>query len=231
MLYKLDHTHTPAGITELHETMQEVLLEDVSNIPFVFIRGVKMQGKELEDTDMMRGEETELAGIIQNGGGVYILPGSHSKVITVNALGRITKFFTALTGEMILSLSQNTILKGSIDLDISAIDEEYLLKGYDYCKKQGINEALFKTRVLDTIFKASREALYSFYLGVILAYEVIKIIESNPEKITVGGKKQIKEALVLILKNRTDAEIISLPDDIVDNCVSLGAVKIFEYNK
>lgn len=228
-LYKLDHITAPAGIAELNAAMQEVLLEDISDIPFVFMCGVKTDATELESADMMRGEETELMGLLQDGSGVYILPGSHSKIITVDDCGRITDFFTALTGEMILSLSQNTILKSTVDLNISTLDEEYLIKGFDFCREFGINEALFKARVLDTIFHEKPEALYSFYLGVVLCNEVTRIIKINPPRITIGGKKQIKEALSVILKNKTNADIKCLSDEDVDRCVSLGAVRIYEH--
>ena len=55
-LCNLPHTCAPAGIAELHAQLHEVVLEDISPIPFVFIRGVKTVGTSVADTDMMRGE-------------------------------------------------------------------------------------------------------------------------------------------------------------------------------
>ncbi|MBQ9921538.1 MAG: 2-dehydro-3-deoxygalactonokinase, partial [Clostridia bacterium] len=79
-LYTLPHIVAPVGIKQLYDGMKKVMLEDICPLPFFFIPGVKIQG-ELCDTDMMRGEETELMGIMQSGGEAYVLPGSHSKLI------------------------------------------------------------------------------------------------------------------------------------------------------
>ena len=64
-LVNLPHITVPAGIDELHNSMEKVVLSEISNIPFCFIRGVKTECSNLEDADMMRGEETEVMGIFQ----------------------------------------------------------------------------------------------------------------------------------------------------------------------
>ncbi|MDO5311108.1 MAG: 2-dehydro-3-deoxygalactonokinase, partial [Clostridia bacterium] len=61
-LCNLPHISAPAGIAELHEGMYETVLADISDIPFVFIPGIRISGGDLEHTDMMRGEEAELVG-------------------------------------------------------------------------------------------------------------------------------------------------------------------------
>ena len=228
-LCKLDHIVAPAGIKELHDTMHETLFPDISAIPFVFIRGVKLKADRLETADMMRGEETELFGLYDTLNGVYILPGSHSKIIEVDEFSRITGFKTELTGEMIAALSQNTVLKSTVDLSVEKYSEEYLLKGYRYCNESGINEALFKVRVLGNLMGADKVQTYSFFMGVVLSAEINTVLKTNPKTVTVGGKKQIKEATVTLLKSTTDAEIISVPDSAVDCSSALGAVRIFEY--
>lgn len=228
-LCKLDHIVAPAGIKELHDTMHETLFPDISAIPFVFIRGVKLKANRLEAADMMRGEETELFGLYDTLNGVYILPGSHSKIIEVDENGKITGFKTELTGEMIAALSQNTVLKSTVDLSVEKYSEEYLLKGYRYCNEFGINEALFKVRVLGNLMGADKVQTYSFFMGVVLSAEINTVLKTNPKTVTVGGKKQIKEATVALLKATTDAEIISVPDSAVDSSSALGAVRIFEF--
>jgi len=230
-LYKLDHTLLPTGISELHNTSCKVTLDDISPIPFVFIRGIKATGKELSDCDMIRGEETELMGIMSENDCVYVLPGSHSKIIKVNCDGKITDFRTALTGEMFWALSQNTILKGTLDISDSTCDTEYLLMGYDYCTKHGINEALFKTRVLKAMFNTTVTQVNSYFLGVILSQEIKIITDLAPKKVIIGGRRQFKDALCDILKSRTDIEVKRLSEQDVDLSVCRGAIKIYEYKE
>ncbi len=229
-LCHLEHIDVPAGIDELHKNAHEVVMEEISDIPFVFIRGVKIASPDFENVDMMRGEETELMGIINPDykSCVYVLPGSHSKIIATDDEGRICNFSTMMTGEMIASLSQHTILKDTVDLSISEMNSEYLLKGYDYSKSQGINKALFKARILKNIIKCSSREIYSFFIGVVLCDEIEHILKSNAKTIVLGGKVQIKNAMAEILQKRTDKEIIILPESVVSMSTSLGAIKIFE---
>ena len=229
-LCNLEHIKTPAGIDELHNSMKETVLKEITEIPFVFIRGVKTDADSFENTDIMRGEETELMGMVNPDYGkcVYILPGSHSKIIRTDVSGKICNFSTMLTGEMIEALSQQTILKDAVDLSVSVINSEYLLKGYDYCKQEGINQALFKTRILKNIYKCGKDETYSFFIGTVLCSEIEHIIKCDAKTVLLGGKTQIKNAMAEILKNRDNKKIISLDENIVNLSTALGAIRIFE---
>ncbi|MBQ5821868.1 MAG: 2-dehydro-3-deoxygalactonokinase, partial [Selenomonadaceae bacterium] len=181
-----------------------------------FIRGLRTNGSSLYDTDIMRGEETEMAGIMDDasaGACTYILPGSHSKVIYTDDQGRITDFFTAMTGEMLASLSGYTILKNSVNLANSSLDESKLLAGYEYCAAEGLNKALFKVRICDTMLKMDSSARYSFFLGAVLCGEITAILKQAAGKIVVGGKHQLRDALCILLKHASDLEIVCLPQE------------------
>ncbi|MBR5614414.1 MAG: 2-dehydro-3-deoxygalactonokinase [Clostridia bacterium] len=230
---KLDHIVAPAGIIELNQTKHETVLEEVSGIPFVFIRGVKTSGEKLCECDVMRGEETELMGIITSGDGkcIYVLPGSHSKIIYTDENGRITKFVTMLTGEMIFSLTNSTILKDAVDLSIVNTNTQYLQTGFEYCKDKGINEALFKTRILKNIYNCTAEQIYSFFLGVVLCAEILQIIKSDIKKVVIGGKAQIKNAMAELLRRNSDKMVVCLSEEEVNKSTSMGMIKIYELNK
>ena len=229
-LCNLPHIKTPAGINELHENMYETRIDEISDIPFVFIRGVKTDTDDMDALDMMRGEETELMGIINEEYGecVYILPGSHSKIIKTDKESKIVAFSTMLTGEMIGALSQGTILKDAVDLSVSEINREYLLKGYDYAKTAGINKALFKVRILKNIFGCSKEEIYSFFMGIVLCDEIEVIIRDEAKTVVLGGKAQIKKAMAVILKEKSDKNIVELDEKTVDCSTSVGMIRIYE---
>lgn len=231
-LCNLPHIAVPAGIAELHDSMHEMLIPDISDIPFVFIRGVKTGGAVFEETDMMRGEETELMGIVDTSYGdcIYILPGSHSKIIRTDSQGRICDFSTMLTGEMIAALSQNTILKDAVDLSVNTVDTEYLLKGYDICKAHGINKALFKTRILKNLFGCTKEQTYSYFIGVVLAPEIENVLCSGADTVVIGGRSQIKIAMATILESVSSLKVVPLDDTAVSQSTSLGAIKVYEYS-
>ena len=228
-LCNVEHTIAPAGIKELHESMYETVLEEICDIPFVFIRGVKIKSQSVEDTDVMRGEETELIGIMEDAECAYILPGSHSKIIRTDEAGRITSFSTSLTGEMIASLSEGTILKDAVNLSVDQLDTEYLLEGYHCCEKSGINKALFKVRLLKTQFQKTEEQIYSFFMGIVLHDEIEEVMQYDVKKIVIAGKKQIKEALRILIQNVSEKEVVCVADEVADNANIRGLITIYEY--
>ena len=229
-LCNLSHIEAPAGISELSSSAEEIHIKEISSIPFVFIRGVKIKSDSFENCDIMRGEETELMGIINKDYDkcVYILPGSHTKLIMTDNQGRITNFQTMLTGEMIKALSQNTILKDAVELGGLQINTSYLLKGYDYCLDEGINKALFKVRILKNVFSCTKEEIYSFFMGVILCGEIDNIKNSDAKTVVIGGRAQMKNALSSILNERTDKRVITLSEEAVNASTVVGAIRIFE---
>ncbi len=230
-IYPLDYVVTPVNIAILKRESCEVVIPEISDIPFVVVRGVKTQGDSLDKVDAMRGEESELAGIMSanDKSCVYMLMGSHSKIIRTDDNGNIIDICTMLSGELIEAVSKSTILKNTLVFDGSTLDREFIKKGCNYCLEKGFNEALFKVRLLKTVFQESNSRIYSFFLGAILHGEVQYILNSDAEKIVIGGNKFLKEAAFMLLKEYVQCDVMSLSDDVVENAVSLGLVKIFEY--
>lgn len=102
--------------------------------------------------DVMRGEETQLAGALaMNPGfdGVFCLPGTHSKWAQVSA-GEVVSFQTFMTGELFALLSTQSVLRHSITgegWDEAAFDE-------------GLSDALSRPdRIAAKLFSLRAEAL------------------------------------------------------------------------
>jgi 2-dehydro-3-deoxygalactonokinase len=69
-----------------------------------------------DPSDVMRGEETQIAGFLTdkpNYSGLLCLPGTHSKWVTISD-GKITHFQTVLTGEIFNLLATKSVLRHSI---------------------------------------------------------------------------------------------------------------------
>jgi 2-dehydro-3-deoxygalactonokinase len=60
--------------------------------------------------DVMRGEETQIAGLALAGTRLAVMPGTHSKWVRVED-GRITAFRSAMTGDAFAALRDHTVLK------------------------------------------------------------------------------------------------------------------------
>jgi 2-dehydro-3-deoxygalactonokinase len=121
-----------------------VPVETISNaIDVHIIPGLKQPNP----ADVMRGEETQIAGFLAlNPGwdGVICMPGTHSKWVLVSA-GEVISFQTFMTGELFATLSQHTVLRHSIGAT-------------------GWDETAFIEAVEDTISKPERIAARLFSL-------------------------------------------------------------------
>ena len=90
---------------------------------------------------------------------------------------------------------------------------------------------LLLSAVLKNIFDCSKEEVYSFFMGIILCDEILNIIEDVTNTVVLGGKAQIKKAMALILREKTEKNIIELDEKTVDYSTSIGMVKIYEHYK
>ena len=228
-LCQIPHLPLPAGGRELHERMHRVVLEEISPIPFFFIPGLKSQGK-LEEADVMRGEETEVLGLWQGGEDIlYVLPGTHSKHITLDPAGQVRQFCTLMTGELFAAVSGYTVLKDALSLEEEARKED-LGRGAAYAKTHGINEALFKTRVLKNLLGASGQEAYGFLLGAVLSAEVEAILAAPQSTVVIGGQGQMRRALGQLLQGKGKT-LRLLSDQEVAESVFLGACRIYEWGR
>lgn len=229
-LKEVPHIKAPAGIKELKKGLVGAEMGDISAIPFYFVPGVIVKNGEC-DTDMMRGEETEIIGLLSEYSSdcAFLLPGSHSKLITLDSEGKIENIKTFLSGEMLSAIAQNTVLKGTVDIKHTDFDGEYLLKGYEASRLYGLNEALFKTRILKNIFKKSPLQCYSFFLGAVFACEIEALKKSSRKKVVIGGRSALKNPICYLLEKTTDLTVLPVGEDLANNCTAVGAVKIFEF--
>lgn len=72
--------------------------------------------KQTQPADVMRGEETQIAGALQmlpGYDGVLCLPGTHSKWVHISA-GEVVSFQTFMTGEMFALLSEASVLRHGV---------------------------------------------------------------------------------------------------------------------
>ncbi|MEX0276109.1 MAG: 2-dehydro-3-deoxygalactonokinase [Ruegeria sp.] len=81
------------------------------------IRAFVVSGlKQLDPPDVMRGEETQIAGFLfkrPNWDGVLCLPGTHTKWVQISA-GEVVSFRTFMTGEVFELLRSQSVLKHSV---------------------------------------------------------------------------------------------------------------------
>lgn len=104
---EVPYVECPADVAALASGLVAI---DTPSGPLHLVPGLRLSG---DRPDVMRGEETQLAGAVAAGDApaeaVFILPGTHSKWALVEG-GRVTRFTTHLTGELFALLRDHSLL-------------------------------------------------------------------------------------------------------------------------
>ncbi len=238
------HIAAPVSFPALARAMVPASLPEIAPLPFFFVPGVKtfsaapgsaadVPPDTLAEMDIMRGEETELAGICAalgiRGAHTFLLPGSHMKTVRMDAEGRIAAFCTSLTGELLRAAAEHTILQASVGGAYpTSADPAALRRGYAFAREYGISRALFKVRILDkSIGGMTAEELYAFLLGVLL-YDDVRALIRDGGPVTVGGSDPFRGAYRLLL---TDGGIraAEIPREISDCASAYGAWELWTH--
>lgn len=218
-LVEIPHIEAPASIDDLAAGIRDVLLEDICPIPISFIPGVKnapggpVTLENFEKMDIMRGEEVEsvamLDGLEKDHPYLLVLPGSHTKFVTVDRDGRMTGCLTTIAGELLNSITNDTIIADAVGhrfVGTDTYDREMMLTGYRTAKKCGAGRACFSARILSQFVTKDEEKLANYVLGVGLQGDVTAILNSEALKVepdmtvVVGGKDPLRSAIADILE-------------------------------
>ena len=124
--------------------------------------------------DVMRGEETQIAGVIALNpqfDGVICLPGTHSKWAHVSA-GEVVSFQTFMTGEMFALLSKQSVLRhGMVDgkIDLIAFDDG-VAEGI--ARPEKIMARLFSLRAEGLLNGLGADSAFSRLSGLLIGAEL-----------------------------------------------------------
>lgn len=163
--------------------------------PVILISGARTKN------DVMRGEETQLAGCVQeqHGESVFIFPGTHSKHIHV-ANGYANYFKTYMTGEVFSLFSQNSILSKSVAAGGYINDkenEDAFRQGVLDSKQQHLLHASFMVRTNDLFQRYSKEANYWYLSGLLIGAELSELLQKGTTNVTIVAQGPIAQSYAL----------------------------------
>lgn len=148
--------------------------------------------------DVMRGEETELAGHLAADGpqdGLYILPGTHSKWARARA-GAIVDFETYMTGEFFAVLSRHSILGRLMAAD-AAPSPDAFAEGVAVARVPGasILSTAFSARTLALFGRLAAGAIGDYLSGLLVGSEIAGALARHPDvdRVTIIGRGDLCE--------------------------------------
>lgn len=151
--------------------------------------------------DVMRGEETQIAGAIGGSSGRHLLvmPGTHSKWVLVED-GRIVWFATFMTGELFAILKDHSILGRLMTGGDQHHDDAVFEQGLGAARSLpgGLLQQLFSARTLGLFERVPAEAISAYLSGLLIGNELgeaLGNLDESPDSmaITVIGASALAE--------------------------------------
>lgn len=188
-IMEIPHITAPVTINELSESIRVRKIPEIAEKPILFIPGIKniadqdITSDNIADMDIMRGEETEAAGLAEyyplQGLSVLILPGSHNKYIFMRDQ-QILGCITTIAGELLNSMTFDTILADSVGRGFAeAFNQHAFLRGVEYVKKFGFGHAGFLTRIADLFGGYNYNQAQNYLLGLLLGDDFTSICKNQ----------------------------------------------------
>lgn len=160
------------------------------------------------DSDVMRGEETQVVGCTAVGAleeRMVILPGTHSKHIILKG-NQAVAFRTYMTGEFFELLSQKSILSASVEQGDGFKDErnrQSFEAGVANSKRADLLHNCFEVRTNILFQKMDRQQNYYYLSGLLIGTELRNLADGPCLPITLVSNEALQpfyvEALRLIL--------------------------------
>lgn len=169
--------------------------------------------KQPVPADVMRGEETQIAGVLAltpGYDGIICLPGTHSKWAHVSA-GEVVSFQTFMTGEMFALLSQSSVLRHGMVGD--GWDDSVFAEGLSdaLSRPERIGAKLFGIRAEGLIAGLSPAAARARLSGLLIGVE---LAAARPywlgQAVTIVGSEGLAQSYARALQAQgVDPQMIS----------------------
>ncbi len=134
--------------------------------------------------DVMRGEETQVAGLCLDASlalpdaYTVILPGTHSKHVRVEG-DAIVSFQTYLTGDLYEAIARHTLLRHSLSASRRVRDPAAFREGIAAAREEGLLASLFRIRCADLMGERGPKGNDAFLSGLLVGAELAPLASSG----------------------------------------------------
>lgn len=185
-LYEIPHREAPADIEQLAKHAVRFAGNALLpvNIPVILIPGIKnkttAQWQNLSGVDLMRGEETQAAGVLLAWNPTLpctlIELGSTTKLISINEKGEIAGSITSLSGQVYAAILKQTFVAASVEnAEDAELDETVIDAAYRSITQSGFLRTVLMTRFLQFSLP-STAAQRKLFLESAMACDDLKLL-------------------------------------------------------
>lgn len=203
----------PAGAADVARSMIAVEWRDGHRV--LLIPGISCRDSR-GVPDVIRGEETQIFGAATGDGGLFLLPGTHSKWVAVEK-GRIIRFATFMTGEVFGVLRQHSILGRT--MQAGEVDDGGFRRGVAAAAKAGgaLLHGLFGARTLNLFGELAEREGAGYLSGLLVGTELLEAprvlgITAKPFAIGLIGQPQLCRSYAMAAAELGIATFETAPD-------------------
>jgi 2-dehydro-3-deoxygalactonokinase len=240
-LLEIPHLSAPVGEEDLARHMQCLTPRLAGQIELILGPGVRTGTLSADfdsalRSDVMRGEETLVAGLLATGrihaNGALLNLGSHWKWIWIDDKRRIARSRTALTGELIHVTQSQTLLASALSQGKpSILHEDWLERGCHEARQSGLSRALFCVRLLEQAGQGTPEERLSFLYGAFLEMELLSLSTDESlvkvESICITGPSALAHAWKQRLERQMNKNVQVIEESDRDQAYLEGLGRLF----
>lgn len=237
-LEAIPHALAPVDCDTLARAATWRTFEEITPNQMLLIPGVRTPaGPEAEgwmSADVMRGEECEVFALwreappLPGHGALYLIPGSHTKLVAVDPVGRITSSHTTIAGELLAALSGHTVLAASLPPRLPTTpDPSWFAGGARHARESGLGRAAFGVRLAAISGQGTPEQRASWLVGAVVGDDVDHLVRhpllrDRAEAIlTVGGAEPLRSLYAANLAESWPGRVVTSP--LGDTAAATGA--------
>lgn len=169
---EVPYCRTPAGLEDLTGQFASIHTKSMGEV--YVVPGLRHDFPD-GTTDVMRGEETEVFGVlaeVEDDEVTVCGPGTHSKWVNCRE-GKIVSFRTWFTGEAFEKLTQNSLISGGDEGDAEQINDEAFVRGLEHSGRSGgLLHHLFLGRTDMLTKRVTAEHLPGLISGLLIGHEI-----------------------------------------------------------
>ncbi len=244
-LLAVPHLLAPAALDDLARALVVVTIPEIAELPISVVPGIRTPAAAGPDgwfeADVMRGEECETWGayttlradgrIRPGQEAVFLWPGSHTKLVEVDAAGRITRSYTTLAGELLQAAAHQTLLAASLPETLPEdVDPDAAAAGARAVARHGPGRAAFLVRIAALTGSLDPRGRASFWIGASVAADGLALarhpILSPGRTVWVGGRQPLRSLYAADLAGRHPGPVVPLDDRLAESASARGAWEI-----
>lgn len=185
---EVPYVDLPADLDSLAAGLEQVR---IGTTEVAIIPGLRKRGGSSILPDVIRGEETQLAGLETSGDErLIVLPGTHTKWVRMK--GRhVIDFSTTMTGELFGLLIEHSILRpeGHTSGFSSDSFDRGVQVGRDYANR--LAHAVFSTRSFQLVGELDERQVPAYLSGVLIGAEVAGMSRGSATTVVICGRSSL----------------------------------------